>query len=109
MKSYSHRGKPYDYNFDFATDSELVCSELVYKAYARADGLDLQTVVINGRSLLPPNHFVIKFDREFDSAKPQLELVVFLDGRESEGRAVESDATELRQSWNRPKWYILAN
>ncbi|MEM1156634.1 MAG: YiiX/YebB-like N1pC/P60 family cysteine hydrolase [Verrucomicrobiota bacterium] len=109
LRALSYYGRPYDYNFDFATDSELVCSELVYKAYADMDGLNLQTVMINGRSLMPPNHLVIKFDREYDNPDRELELVVFLDGQESKGRVVEADAMALRQSWNRPKWYILKN
>ncbi|MEM6884608.1 MAG: YiiX/YebB-like N1pC/P60 family cysteine hydrolase [Verrucomicrobiota bacterium] len=109
LRALSYHGRPYDYNFDFATDSELVCSELVYKAYTGVVGLNLQTVIINGRSLMPPNHLVIKFDREYDNPERELELVVFLDGRESEGKVVESDAAALRDSWNRPKWYILAN
>ncbi len=107
LRALSYHGRPYDYNFDFATDSELVCSELVYKAYSGCKGLDLETVMINGRPLLPPNHLVIKFDREFDQPDRQLDLVVFLDGRENEGTAVVSDASALRASWNRPKWYLL--
>ena len=51
----AHLGKPYDYNFDFSTDQELVCSELICKAYESAtSGVAFQTVTVNGRPLFPP-------------------------------------------------------
>ncbi len=101
-----HFGKPYDYNFDFATEGAVVCSELVYQAWRAGDEVDLEPRQANGRLLLSPNEIAIKLDRELDSPEPELELVVFLDGL-PDGTIVERDAEAFRKSWERPKWHIL--
>jgi hypothetical protein len=100
-----HLGKPYDYEFDFATDGAIICSELVYKAYRRAGGLALEPELFNGRFLLSPNAFCEKLDREYDGAR-QLEFALFLDGI-APGRVEDRDAAALRESHKRPKWHIL--
>jgi len=102
----THRGKPYDYEFDFSTDNALVCSELIWRAYRAAEGLSLAPESVGGRVLLSPNALGVKFDRELDSGAGQLELVLFLDG-EGPRRIVERDAEAFRASWRRPKWHIL--
>ena len=46
-EAFTYLGKPYDYDFDFATDHALVCTELVWRAYRpREDkpGLDFDLV-----------------------------------------------------------------
>jgi len=106
LDALQHLGKPYDYNFDLATDNELVCSELVYKAYQRARGIELRATTFNGRSLLSPNAICEKYDAELDGGAPELELALFLDGI-APGRVEEGDAERLRQSHRRPKWHIL--
>jgi len=106
FEALSHRGKPYDYEFDFSTDNALVCSELIWRAYRAAEGLSLAPESVGGRVLLSPNALGVKFDRELDSGAGQLELVLFLDG-EGPRRIVERDAEAFRASWRRPKWHIL--
>ncbi len=106
LEASRHLGKPYDYNFDLATDNELVCSELIYKAYQRIDGVDLEPEELNGRLLLSPNAICEKFDAEYDAPGRQLEHALFLDGVDV-GHVEDRGAAELRQSWRRPKWHIL--
>lgn len=58
VRAFSHFGEPYDYNFDFATDQTVVCSELVAKALlpnSGAGGIVFPLTRQNGRFLLPPN------------------------------------------------------
>ncbi|MFC1452445.1 YiiX/YebB-like N1pC/P60 family cysteine hydrolase, partial [Verrucomicrobiota bacterium] len=105
--AFTHAGKPYDFNFDFATDGALVCSELVYKAFKGHGDLNLELSTLNGRLILPPNLIVKKFDREFGTPQQQLDLVLFLDGSESASRAVARGVDEFRASWQRPKWDVL--
>jgi len=102
----THRGKPYDYEFDFSTDNALVCSELIWRAFRDAEGLELAPETIGGRVLLSPNTLAIKFDRELDGGAGQLELALFLDGL-GPRRVVEGAAAAFRESWRRPKWHIL--
>ncbi len=109
-RALGHFGKPYDFDFDFLTQSELVCSELVWLAYqapsAEGRSLDLHLSTVVGRLTLPPNDIVAQFDREWGTPGQQLDFVGFLDGREQDGVAVESDVESLRASWRRPKWDI---
>ncbi|MFT5121593.1 MAG: hypothetical protein ACI9TH_005174 [Kiritimatiellia bacterium] len=107
LKAFAHYGKPYDYNFDFATDNAMVCSELIYKAYEGAKGLVFETESINGRMILPPNQLAEKFDAEFDLPEYELEFVLFLDGSEAGLQAIERDAEAFRKTWQRAKWDIM--
>lgn len=109
-RAFSHQGKPYDFNFDFVTDNELVCSELVYKAYEpdeQMKGLQLPLSSVLGRNVSTPNDMAKMFDEEFDGDSPQLQMIVFLDGNERQGQATSSGIPAFRNSWRRPKWHIL--
>ena len=106
-KAFSYFGRPYDYNFDFATDNELVCSELVYKAYEASANLDLAPAQINGRPLLPPNMLAQKFDEWKDSPDQRFELVLYLQGNEEKQTFFECTTEDFKKSWQRPKWDIM--
>ena len=110
LRSFHYSGRPYDFNFDFTTDSTLVCSELVYKVYEASpdgEGLRLPLTRVLGRPVTPPNALVRLFDEEQGSGREQFDLVVFLDGFERAGRAVSGSLEEFRSSWKRPNWHIL--
>ncbi len=108
-RAFAYQGRPYDFNFDFFSDSTLVCTELVYKAYAPSQemkGVRVELVDVAGRRTLPANELVKLFDREFGREDRQLDFVAFLDGREGQRAAVEGDAESFRQSYRRMKWDI---
>ncbi|MBN2427388.1 MAG: hypothetical protein JXK94_03530 [Deltaproteobacteria bacterium] len=110
IRAFHYSGRPYDFNFDFQTDSELVCSELIYKAYEKSDsheGLSLATKEVLGRKIISPNDIAQLFDQEYGQEKRQFEFIAFLDGDEGEHQAVEKDVETFRTSWKRPKWHIL--
>ncbi|MCB9594261.1 MAG: hypothetical protein H6719_16125 [Sandaracinaceae bacterium] len=96
-----HVGKPYDYNFDLATDGAIFCSELVHEAYHPVEGVHFEPEIVSGRLMLSPNAICEKLERD-----DQLEHVLFLDGVD-QGRVESRDADALRQSCHRPKWHIL--
>jgi hypothetical protein len=110
LRAFHYAGRPYDFNFDFATDSELVCTELVFKSYEPTQGrhgLHLPLVEMLGRKLLPANEIVRLFDSQYDTAEAQFQFVTFLDGFEREREAVETGVEQFRKSWQRPKWHVL--
>ncbi|MCU0857269.1 MAG: hypothetical protein MUC65_02550 [Pontiellaceae bacterium] len=104
LAAFSNYKKPYDLNFDFTTDNELVCSELVYKAYQSCGRLPFNPEIINGRLLLPPNEMAGQIAARLRDA---FSFVLFLDASEKEGRVVESDQRNFVESWTRPKWDVL--
>lgn len=108
--AFSHWGKPYDFNFDFLTDQQLVCTELVYHAWQPSptrQGIHFDLVEVMGRTTLPVNTIVEQFDREYDSAERRLDFVYFLDGQERGGPAKVGDIDAFRASWKRPKWDFM--
>lgn len=110
LRAFAYVGRPYDFNFDFRSDAALVCSELVFKAYEPANGtagLSFPVSEVLGRLAASPNDMVRQFDEQYGSPAQQTDFVLFLDGHERKGRAVEASLEELRRSWRRPKWHLL--
>jgi len=109
-RAFGYLGRPYDFDFDFLTDAELVCSELVYKCYqpgSEGRGVPFQLSRAAGRQVLPPNDMAAQFDRWRGEPEPPLEFVAFLDGREKRGDCVRRDEEAFRASHRRPKWDFL--
>lgn len=110
VRAFHYTGRPYDFNFDFATDAELVCTELVYKAYEPANGYIGLTFPLSemlGRKLLPANEIARQFDAQVETPAPQFDLVIFLDGQERKRHATEASLSDFRSSWKRPKWHVV--
>jgi hypothetical protein len=110
LRAFHYSGRPYDFNFDFLTDSSLVCSELIYKVYEAGEGMSglrFDPEEIMGRRIVTPNGMAQGFDHEQGKGSCQSDLVLFFDGYERTGRAVEGEVAEFRQSWRRPKWYAV--
>ena len=108
-RAFSYAGRPYDFDFDFYTDSSLVCSELVFKAYeprAGITGLRLGLEKVMGRMAMGPNAIVRTFDQQLGGPDEQFAFVWFIDGTEKSHSAVFSDLDAFRASWKRPKWDI---
>jgi hypothetical protein len=106
LRALQHHQKPYDFDFDFATDNSLVCSELVYKSLHGIGGIHFLLRPNSGRLVLTPNQLVQKFDEEYELGNAQLQFVAFLDGNETSQTAHINGAESLRNSWRRPKWDI---
>ena len=110
ITAFTHLDKPYDFDFDFATDNALVCTELVWRCY-RPDttkiGLDLKTVEMGGRQTLPANEIAKYFVQQKGQPEHQLEFVCFIDASEKDEHAFFSEEQSFVQSVERPKWSFL--
>ncbi|MCL2590547.1 MAG: hypothetical protein FWD67_06635 [Betaproteobacteria bacterium] len=110
LKSLGYFGRPYDFDFDFRTDGQLVCTELVFKSYRPEDGrqgLDWPLSIIVGRPVVTANNIVQHFDETWQTPAQRLDLIAFFDGNVHTERAEERDLESFRTSWRRPKWHIL--
>lgn len=108
-RAFHFSGRPYDFNFDFVTDAEMVCTELIYKIYEPGKnytGLAFPLQEILGRKVTTANDIARMFDTEFGKPGQQLDLIAFYDGHEWKKKAVKSDVDVFRESWKRPKWHI---
>jgi len=77
VRAVGYAGRPYDFDFDFRTDTAIVCTELVYKAYDPAagfPGVRWSLVEILGRPVIPANEFARQFDAAFGTAEQPPEL-----------------------------------
>ncbi len=109
-RALRYYGRPYDFNFDFATDDQVVCSELVVKAYEKttdSKGLSLPWVTVAGRRAVPPTEIVRQCAAELGKPEAQFDFVHYLEGREKHGQAVQGDAQALAKTVDRPKWDVL--
>lgn len=109
-RAWGYAGRPYDFDFDFQTDSALVCTELVYKSFepsAVAPGLRLALEEIVGRTAIPANSIARQFDSQFGTPEAQFDFIAFLDGQEQAAVAIEAGVEGFRKSWRRPKWHVL--
>jgi hypothetical protein len=111
-RAFGYLGRPYDFDFDFATDHALVCSELVWRSYRPLEGADdpglrIDTVKIAGRWTLPANEFARLYRDEKGKGGAQLDFVLFIEGREKEQDAVARDEVAFTDSVDRSKWDVL--
>ena len=107
VEAFGHLDKPYDYNFDFATDHALVCTELVWRSYRPAEGkagLKLEPIMIAGRRSLPAQEFARLFSREHGRPSAQFDFVYFLDAVEKDARAFIATEADFLKTLQRTKW-----
>ncbi|MBC7714120.1 MAG: hypothetical protein H7177_12325 [Rhizobacter sp.] len=110
LTSLKYQGRPYDFNFDFRTDSTVVCSELIYYTYQPTkdkNGLYFPVTETLGRPVVTPNNIVKDFVESYGTDKQQYDLIVFLDGNDKKKEAVFSGIDMLKTTPGRPKWFIF--
>ena len=100
-----HYGKPYDYSFDFVTDSALVCSELIYKTYKSF--LPLPLTSFAGHLIVPATSFAQICDEDRLVPHPRFSCVFFLDASEKRGQAFVATEEAFCGTWKRPKWDLV--
>ena len=104
-RAFSHRGKPYDFEFDFFSSDRLVCTELVYRACNGMLRLPLTNIM--GRQTLPAMTFVqVYMDTRQQHDRP-FDWVCFLDMDKKGGRAVLASEDAFVRTLHRSKFTFL--
>lgn len=106
-RAFQHFGRPYDFDFDFATDHAVVCTELVWRSYRpeKGDpGLSFPLQTIAGRTTLPAHAIAAYYA---DHPGDPLEFVAFVDAREKEGRAFLSTEEAFRGTVARTQFDVF--
>lgn len=99
--------KPYDYLFNFHSDKNLVCSELIMKSYAKEFQkdewieIDLDTIWIS--LTYPPNNFAYMLWNEWLNKIPNIYPIFFIDSLEKNQSNFISTKKEFLKSRKRPK------
>jgi hypothetical protein len=88
-------GKRYDFNFDIETTDRIVCSELIYNAYAT---LDWPTSRLLGRSTISPDDIAAKAL----GGRAMTVLVVYHDGQRMSGDPADRLGELMRRRTKRP-------
>lgn len=107
VQAFSYLGRPYDFDFDFATDDTLVCTELVWRSYRSAQdkaGLEIPLIELLGRKTLPANEIARLFAAEWGKPDAQLDFVFFLDASEEKKMAFFTEEESFVNSCKRTKW-----
>lgn len=58
QRALSHRGKPYDFLFDFRTADRLVCTEVIYRGFHGITPILFHLREVGGRLCLPAEEFL---------------------------------------------------
>jgi hypothetical protein len=105
FKAFSFLDRPYDFDFDFATDHALVCTEVVWRAYrASGEGLAIDLRSIAGRLTLPANEIARSFVEDRAREARRFDFVYYLEGREREKRAAVAGVESFLATVERSKW-----
>ncbi|MGW8181498.1 MAG: hypothetical protein ACWGQW_22445, partial [bacterium] len=84
---------------------QLVCSELVYRAYAGMLEFPLSRIL--GRRTLPVNTFVKVYAESRDRESCPFELVRFLDMEESRGHAIPASEDAFLATLDRSRFTFI--
>lgn len=95
--AYSLLDTPYDFDFDFKTDTAIACTELVYRMYE-----DVKIIPLNrfmGKTFTTCNDIAADFDKTYGTSNQNLDLVmVYIDNK----LVLPNDyfgLNEFRSSW----------
>ncbi|EAR07619.1 YiiX/YebB-like N1pC/P60 family cysteine hydrolase [Reinekea blandensis] len=108
--AFGYIGRPYDFHFDFDSDTALVCSELIFKAYQPATsqaGIQFPLNRAVGRKMLTPNEIAQWYEQTLGTEQQQIELVMFIDSNERDQVAFQSTKAAFLGSWRRSDWHFL--
>lgn len=107
LEGFRHLGKPYDFDFDFATDHALVCTEVVWRAYREELGklgLEMPITDVAGRKAIPANLLAQSYVETRGTDQALFDFVAFIDVSEEEQVSRFATEEEFLDTPSRGKW-----
>ena len=106
--SFRYIGSQYDFIFNFYSDKNLVCSELIMKSYAKEfkddEWITIQLEHIWSGLVFPPNNFVKLLHDESMKKKPTVEPFLFIDSLEKTWKNFIATNTDFLESRKRSRF-----
>jgi len=93
---------PYDFDFDFKTDTAIACTELIYRMYG-----DMNIIPINrhlGKTFTTCNEIVRHFDETFGTSSQKFDLVMVYIEDKVVFTIDNLAINDFRSSWKRSMW-----
>jgi len=105
-KAIWYFGTPYDFIFNFYSNTNVICSELVLKSYSKDfkndEWLSIKLEKLRLSLIYPPNNFVNKIELD-----KKLKFVMFLDSIEKTWKNFISDEKEFYNSIKRSRFSLM--
>lgn len=99
--------KWYDHIFNFYSDKNLVCSELILKSYSKEfkndEWIDIDLEYIWSSLTFPPNNFILKLIEENNNNRKKVFPIFFIDALEKDQNSFISTSKDLLETYKRPK------
>lgn len=103
--------KDYDYLFNYYSDQQFVCSELITKSYLRDSDIDewltIELQKIASGLTYPPNEFARKAYNEKDLENKEIYWVIFIDSSQKKQQSFINTVEELLTSYKRSRFSFL--
>lgn len=99
-KAFELVDRPYDFNFDFSSDSLIACTELIHCIYKDSELFSVGELF--GHPFVTANEIIQHYDANFDNSK--IEMVYLFDGEKSFLSGSAEGNKILRKSWEDSFW-----
>lgn len=100
--AYTFLDTPYDFDFDFKTDTAIACTELIYRMYG-----DVNIIPINrhlGKTFTTCNEIVRHFDETYGTSSQKFDLVMVYIEDKIVFTIDNLAINDFRSSWKRSMW-----
>ena len=109
--SFHFIGSEYDFIFNFYSDKNLVCTELIMKSYAKAnkddEWIEIELQNIWSGLVFPPNNFIDLLSQEQGEKDTSVEPLFFIDSLEKKWENFISTPEKLLESRKRSRLSIF--
>ena len=108
QNSFQYIWRNYDFIFNFYSDKNMVCSELIMKSYAKEyetdEGIEISLEHVWSWLVFPPNNFINLVFSESQKKHPTVKPFFFIDSKEKTGENFLATYEDLLESRKRARF-----